>query len=65
MMVLIRDWRLFGKKWYNSYHPTADIEWCALVLHGFDEYLDAVMIWWQWGLDIKFYRVSLNLYFLV
>ena len=34
-------------------------EWCenkwVLVLYGIDEYLDAVRLWWQWGIDVKIF----------
>jgi len=53
MLVSIRYWRLFGKIWYNGYHQNAELRRCAFVLHGFGEYMNAVLLWWLWDFDVK------------
>ena len=54
MTVLIGDWCIV-EKWPNNYYPATDIDWWVFVLYGIDEYLDAVRLWWQWGLDVKIF----------
>ena len=50
MVILVssREWRLFGKIWYNDYHNDTELRWCPFVLHTFGEYLNVVLIWWLW-----------------
>ena len=52
MTVWIGDWCII-EKWPDNYYPVTDVDWWVFVLHGMDDYLDAVRLWWQWERDVK------------